>query len=349
MAAFLGATNGLLVGKQEGTPGTVETLAAADIIHRFYNVDIQPDFAMDQAAMKFANGTHAEGPAYSTTRLATLTFDADFIPATAGSNADAVEPGIFNVLNCCGFGNVASSTTGRIARRRAAYACQPWTFKYYMTELGQGSPVTSIITLAGCMGNVVFKGTMNQTLKASFSLKGKLVLAGTTDGTLIAATAASNTKAAQAFIDTTMTLHSNAEKISEWQLDAGNEVSPIWDSLDASGVLYYMVTDSKPRFSCNPLGQKFATKNWISSVLTAPTYSANQPLYGGLQIETPAAGRFSIKGMDAQPMDPKVAAREGFRSWGLNMALLSNGVSGALIDSAQTLEDTYYLLQGTIS
>jgi hypothetical protein len=345
MSAFQGAAPGLLVGKQEGTAGTFETIAAADMVHRFYNVDIQPDLGLDTAGMEYANGGNGRGAAYPTTRIVNLTFDMDFIPAAT----DAAEPGLFNVCNAGGLGNAAVGSTGRIMRLRKAYATQPWSFVYFLTELGEASPISSRIAIAGAMGNVVFKGTMNQVLKASFSLKGKLILASTVDATILAATSATNTKPAQAFTDSTFTIATVAEKVSEWQLDLGNEVSPIWDSSDPSGISHFAITKSAPKFSCNPLGKKFATKNWLSTIATWPTYSANQPLYGGVQIETPAAGRFSCKMMDAQPMNPKLAAREGFKSWGLDMELLANGAPGALIDSVQTLEDTFYWLQGTMS
>jgi hypothetical protein len=157
-------------------------------------------------------------------------------------------------------------------------------------------------------------------------------------------------KPAQAFTDTSCTIHTVAMMVSEWELDLGNVVSPIWSSLDASGILHYAVTDSKVRFKCNPLAQKYATKNWITTISTVPTYSANQPLYGPVAIETAAAGRFSLKIIDAQPLTGGIKARDGFRSWDLNMACLQNGVAGALIDAApRTLEDTFYMLQGTLA
>jgi hypothetical protein len=84
--------------------------------------------------------------------------------------------------------------------------------------------------------------------------------------------------------------------------------------------------------------------------VTAPTYSANQPLYGPVLIETAAAGRFSANMFDCQPLNPKIGTREGFKSWELEMDLLQNGIPSALIQASPcTFEDTFYLLQGTLA
>jgi hypothetical protein len=144
----------------------------------------------------------------------------------------------------------------------------------------------------------------------------------------------------QVFLSNAFSINGTAEKISKWEFNLGNEVKAVPDQSDATGISHYVVVSKKPRFSCNPLGVKQATRDWWAEALSKP--STNNLILG-----TPAAAKLSISSSDMQMLSMAQSEVEGLSAWDMNFKLLPNGVPGTLNDAALTYEDTFELLQGT--
>lgn len=325
-----------MVVKEETTPGTFAAPATDEHVIRIHNIEFTPELTMDDEGSKYANGIHAEDQSILTTQAGTLTFEAKCISGAT----DATAPGFFTLAKMCGCDTIAFTTTGIGLVRRQAYDDNTFSCVIYDKELGGSSPVTTQYQFAGCIGNMTVSASINGVWMAKFTVKGKII--DFVDGSAVVLNAP-GTRVAQNFLSTDCTIHSTASFVSEWEFDLGNEVQPVYASVDGTGISHYVITSSKPRFSANPLAVKQATTDWLSKLQT------NTVPFGPVLIETAAAGRLSLRVIDAQPISLANAPREGMRSWAVTFKALGNGLPGSLIYTAGdiTSEDTFMLLQGT--
>jgi len=330
-----------LVVQEESTPGTMETdLATADNVIRFRDIEISPAIEFDDENSKYANGSHAQDEAIAGVRVCTLTAS---VKVTYSGTA-TTEPQWWKLAKICGLGAIGWDSGSEVAAgsaadgvalvSRAAYDDTPYTCWVLDKEIGS-SPATSILKLKGCVGNGIFtcEGP-GKTVYFNATISG--VYNDLVDGSDIAINAATQTQLAEPFINSAFTIGGKAEKIGSWQLDLGNEVTPIYSQADAGGVLHYAITARRPTFSCNPLAVKQATRDWFNEVVSQTTSA----------ISCPIGTNMTVKGLDAQCMNPSLAAREGLVNYDLNFRLLQNGTPGSLTDAALDLEDTLEFLHG---
>jgi hypothetical protein len=327
--AFLSTRLRTVVGKIESTPGTPETLESADFNVRVYDPQITLGIEVDDEAAKDATGDHAEFESVIGAQTATVSF---YVKANT-SGTPATEPDWFKFAKGCGLVTKAYTTTGTALLPRQSGDVAPMTIWVLDKERGEASPVTTAYKLAGCMGNMVLTAEgIGKPLTARFTFTGKLV--DIVDTTALVLTSP-DTALPEKWLSSTTTVASVKQFASSWSLDLGNEVVPLYDQSEATGIAYYTIASRRPRFTINPLAVKQATTDVLNETLTAAT--------GGLVVTT---ANFRLTAADMQRLPPSVADREGFVAWEQVYKLLRNHTGAALIDSALTAEDTFELIHG---
>lgn len=341
MGTFQSAALRCLIFKTEGaTPGTLAEPATADYVYRIMNPTFTPDLPMDDEGSKYANGSHAEDQSILGAQSGTLEFEMKMVPGAT----NATVPKVFDVAKMCGCTQLTFTTTGIALVRRKAYDDATFSCVIYDTEIGggTGSVVTSLAKFIGCVGTFKVSASIGKPWTWKFTVKGSLL--DYVDGTAIAMNAGVGNGLAQAYRNEDFKIHNTSVNVSEWEFDLGNEMSPIFSSVKASGISHFVLTGCKPRISCNPLAVKQATTDYLAKMETHSSGATSHLLIGA-----PASGRISFKMIDAQPISLANAAREGLINWALNFKGLANGIPGTLLDSATglTQEDTIYFLHGT--
>jgi hypothetical protein len=334
MTVHLGKKLEWLAGKLEATPGTYETVAAADFDVRIFNLEVSPlEIDMDDEGAKDATGNHAETIALAGAKSASINFS---VRCNWGG-AVATEPKWWKFAKACGAGSKVYTTAGVSLVGRTQYDGVTISFVYGVTELGGAAPVTTLYKFKGCMGDMTIGADgIGKPWMAKFAFKG--ALSAVIDGTALVLTAP-DASGSEMFALNTIAINSVAKRCSKFSFSTGNDIQPIIDQLDGSGYLHYAVVGRKPRISIDPLAVKQATQD-IHAVVTAET---TYPIAIATSAATP---HFTLSGISCQLMPPKMVAREGLMAWDSTYRCLANGVTGALIEATLTVEDTWELLQG---
>jgi len=331
-----------LVIKTEGASQGTDAVPTTDN-HTicFRNVEIQPNIEMSEDS-KCANGSHAESPSIAGIKSAQITADVWL----AHSGTDETAPPWFEAFKPCGCGVIGwdgdsavaegSAADGVALVRRTAYDDASYTAYVIESEIGS-SPVYTIYKVAGLMGNVTISQEIGKPAVASFTYTGKLN--DIADGSNIALNSGMSDQVAEAFVGQNFTIGGTSAKVQGWSLDLGNEVTPIYNQNDATGISHYIISSSKPRFSCNPLAVKQATTDWLNIV--------NSETLQAIKTRAAATGKLQVHVLQGQCMSPALAEREGLVSWDLNFKACQNGTPGDLADTDLTLEDTIEILHGT--
>ena len=330
----------VMVIQAETTPGTMETdVATGDFLQRIRNIEISPGFEFDDEGSKYANGSHAEDEAIIGRQPVTITCNAKmtYIDATT-------EPNWWALCKMCGLGAIGWDTGSEVAVgaaadgialvNREAYDDVTYTVWIIDREIGS-SPVYTIYKVRGCMGNAVFSvDGVGRPWLVNFTISG--VCEDIVDGSNIVINSGVQAQLAQAFLSSTVSLGGTAVQVARCQLDLGNTISPLDDQSKAEGIHYFHRTNTQPRISIDPLAVKQATTDW-HSIITANTSHA---------VSMGLGSNMTIKGIDAQPINPGLAEREGLVNWDLTYRCLQNGTPGTQIDAALDLEDTIEILLG---
>lgn len=323
-----------LIAKAESVNGTAETPLAADFDTRIFNLEFSPyEIGMDDEGAKDANGTHAE-----TLFIAGETIGSISFACRMNYGASAAAFGKWSKFaKACGMGEKAWTTAGISLLPRTQYDTESLTMWIIDTELGGGSPVSTIYKFKGCVGNMVVGcDGIGKPWMAKFAFKGCCY--DVFDGSALALTAPDATHP-EIYLTNALTINSIAKYVSKWSMDCGNDVQPLYDQSDATGVGCFCITARKPRFTCDPLSVKQATEDVFDIVTAETPYT--------IYVKAPAtSSHLTVKVMSAQLIPPKLAAREGFVSTERTYRALANGVAGALIDSDLTVEDTWELMNG---
>jgi hypothetical protein len=155
------------------------------------------------------------------------------------------------------------------------------------------------------------------------------------DGTALSLHSTVDTALSEDFLSNVFSIGGISERISSWSFDLGNQINPIIDQSEATGYSHFVLTGAQPRFKCNPLAKKQATRDILNEMLTETS--------GVISLATT---HYTLKLPKTQILSAAQAAREGLVGWDLNFKALQNGIPGTLADSDLTLEDTFEFLQG---
>lgn len=262
-----------LAAKIEATPGTAESLTAAEGAFNAYDIMLQPSISFED---REGSGGFNYLTAISQARSATVTFKTDL--AWDGS---ATEPSIFSVLMpACGW----TETTNVWKPRSEA----PGT---NVKTLTMGVYVDGVLkTIKGAVGTYVITLTTGSMITIDWTFTG--VYAEPSDVAIIAPTYPTDTVLRFASA-TACTFNSIAMKVQQITIDAGNEITMLEDPTTDSGFSHGIITNRRPVISANPEAILVASQNrhniWTTSTAYAISIVLDGPSTSTLAISAPKA------------------------------------------------------------
>jgi hypothetical protein len=267
----------LLAAETEATPGTAETLAAADATFNAYNVVFNQNVAMEERQAPGAFGRMVSVPG---ARIATITFSVD-----AAWDGTATEPSWADTfLPACGW-----VKTGQVFTPRTE---SPGT---NVKTLTMGVYNDGLLWL--CRGAAGTFQAVNPTGRSSvFNFTFTGIWSSTTDVAILSPTYA-----------TALPLR-YANSVTQWNgvdlclenitMDSGNVVTGIECADNESGYEYFMVTDRRVSVTANPLTRLVSGQDRYNKLLDmsehALTWDLDGPTNSKLTFAAPKAQIVSI-------------------------------------------------------
>lgn len=333
----------ILVAKIEDIPGTAESLDDADFDVRIRNPEITPIIEPDDEGSKWARGDHGEAEVVMGAQSGTIAFNIYCV----WGGAVNTEPNWFKFAKGCGQSVVAYASTGLALQPLKASDETTLTIWVYDIQRG-ASPSAIVYKFAGCSGNMVIGAEgIGKPWIANFTFTGKLQDVEDVATADIPVPFGLDTTSADKMLNNSMVIDNVSQKVTNFSLDVGNDVQPVFDQADDTGYSHFGIVARAPRFSCNPLLVPTTTDDvWgrITSGLTgvASTYAL------GIG-DTGLDNKFYLTAPKAQLMTVASANREGLVNWDQTYKLLPNGVTGAVADGDLDEQVTWELLQGSRS
>ena len=158
---------------------------------------------------------------------------------------------------------------------------------WFVNVQGGANPKGLAYKFAGCMGTGTLKGEMTQAYKLSGKFQGKFM--GTVDLTTaqIALITAPDTNNPEKMLSNSVrsitgypTIASTGTsitgtaldwRVSTWELDFGNTISPLPKQSDSSGHDFYIITDRSPKLTIDPIQKTIAEEDVYSIVMNETT------------------------------------------------------------------------------
>lgn len=267
----------VLAAKIEATPGTAESLTAAEAAFNAYNITFQQNVAFEE---REAPGGFARMSAVPGMRMGTISFSID-----SGWDGTATEPGWADTfLPACGWVKSGQVYTPR-------------------TE-APGSNVKTITTavyndgirwlLSGASGTFTVNCQTGRAAVFNFTFQG--ILQTTSDESMLAPTYP--TELPLRYASSVTTWNSVALCLENITLDAGNTVTPIECAANAQGVEYFMVTDRAVRVTANPQTLSVASQDRYGKLLDmsehALTWDLDGPTNSKITFAAPKAQIVSV-------------------------------------------------------
>jgi hypothetical protein len=274
----------VFAAKIEATPGTAETLAAADGAWNIMEADMTPNI---EVSVRPIQGTFRKLPGVAGARGATCTFSLELI----GDGSGGVPDWATTFLAACGI----VDTTGTLTPRNENPGTNVKTLTLGLWETKGASQ--RLKTMVGCMGNVTFEITPGETVRMNFTFTGvwsgvaATAVISPTYPTLLPLRAASGA----------FTINSIAQVFGSCTFDVGNVVVLRPSIATLSGFSHAIITDRTPMFTFDPEAQLIADEDvygeWIASTTRALSCQF-QNATDRVTIAAPAVQRMTIANGD---------------------------------------------------
>jgi hypothetical protein len=235
-----------IAAKVETTPGTAETLAAADLFIA-QNIKLTPRFA--DTANEGLTGVLSREPGVSGIRTADLSFDV----LLKGQGAAGTAPEWRDAIMACGCSETISggvSVTYKPAAPESYY-----TFGFNAPGLG-GAGEDLLFRIAGAQGNMKLSWKAGMPMMASFTMQG--VWVAPADGTVLSPSGWDAT-APYAFLNPAMLFHTVSLAFETFEMDMGNLIEIRPNANSASGALTAQITGRRVTGSVDIEAEKLAT------------------------------------------------------------------------------------------
>jgi hypothetical protein len=320
----------------------METLTSADFDVRVRNPEVTTTVEVDDEASKWASGNHGEDSVVTGSQMGQITFTTRL---TRGATV-TTQPSWFKFAQGCGCLPILYAGKGYGLQPRKQYDEKTMTLWVFDVKRGP-TPTAVCYKFAGCMGNMTIAAAgVGKPWMVTFTFTGKLaqVDMNVANGSILQSIIAEST-CSEKFLQSDVYIGSHAEKVSQFQLDVGNEISPVIDQKDPTGFSLYGITNRKPRLTLNPLMD--STHDVYADVANGVTGCPTQ--YACMVGTTGIAGHVSLHVPAGQIMTAGLANREGLVGWDVNIKCLANGVTGAVASGDLEPEVTWELLQGSRS
>lgn len=271
-----------LAAKVEATPGTAESLTAAEGVFNAYDLMYQPSISFDD---REGSGSFNYLTAQPQAQSATITFKTDL-----AWDGTSTEPTIFSVLMpACGW-----TESTNVWKPRSE---PPGT---NVKTLTMGVYVDGVLkTIKGASGSWVMTLTTGQMITIEWTFTGLYV--EPSDVAIIAPTYP--TDAPLRFASAAAcTFNSVKLLVQQITINSGNEVVLLEDATQASGYSYACITNRKPTITANPESVLVATQNrhniWTNSLAYAIQVTLDGPSSSTLGITAPKAQLINVQESD---------------------------------------------------
>jgi len=309
--------------KLEATAYTAETLVAAD--YDFQADGIQYGHEMNEYKRKYATGTLSQDISIIGKQSGSVSFYVDLAGMTSVNTAGPYS----KLLQACGAKETVISTTGVKWEPSSELTQKPITIE--IVERSEGAtPVQLVITLAGCMGNC--KLVLNQVgepVRMEFEFKGRLQSIADRAFASIIVPALVTTATTARVLSATLTHGGVAQDIDKMTLDFGNDVQPIVDPSNATGIKGFQIVGRDPTLELDPSMKLLATEAWYTQWKASTT--------GAFSCAFSATPLLTISAPKAQYIENGPEERNNYRVLKKKFGLKKNTAAG---------EDEWKLLQG---
>lgn len=275
----------VLAAKVEATPGTLESLTAAEAAFNVMNAEFNANIDVTTRPVQ---GSFKKLPGVPGQRLASCSFSIELI----GTGAGGVPTWATVFLAGCGLVN----STGTVTPRDEAPGSNVKTLSIALYEAGR------VKRMRGAVGTVVFEFVPGQAVMANFTFTG--VFDSIADTAILTPTYP--TLAPIRCSSGAATINSVVQVFSSCSFDVGNVVAVRPTIANAQGASYGIITDRTPTFTIDPEASVIAG-NDIWGDWTAATTRALS-----LQFED-AADSITFAAPAVQRMTISNGDREGLR------------------------------------
>jgi hypothetical protein len=272
----------VLAAKIEATPGTAETLAAADAAFNVMNAEMNANIDVSTRPIQ---GSFRKLPGVPGMRTATCTFSLELI----GDGSGGVPTWATTFLAACGLVN----TTGTLTPRNENPGTNVKTLTIGLYEAGRRK------LMRGAVGNVVFEFVPGQPVMMNFTFTG--VWVGVTDTAILTPTYP--TLAPIRAASGAATINSVVQTFASCSFDVGNVVAIRPSVANAEGATFGIITDRTPTFTIDPEAT-VATGNdiwadWIAGTTRALNIQMNDSA-DEIIFSAPAVQRQTISNGDRE-------------------------------------------------
>ena len=272
----------VLAAKVEATPGTAETLAAADAAFNVMNAEMNANIDVSTRPIQ---GSFRKLPGVPGMRTATCTFSLELI----GDGSGGVPTWATTFLAACGLVN----TTGTLTPRNENPGTNVKTLTIGLYEAGRRK------LMRGAVGNVVFEFVPGQPVMMNFTFTG--VWVGVTDTAILTPTYP--TLAPIRAASGAATINSVVQTFASCSFDVGNVVAIRPSVANAEGATFGIITDRTPTFTIDPEAT-VATGNdiwadWIAGTTRALNIQMNDSA-DEIIFSAPAVQRQTISNGDRE-------------------------------------------------
>lgn len=328
----------ILVAKVETTPGTMETITAADFNTKIFNPTISMTVEPDDDAAKYANGNHGEDVAVMGIQHGTIGFS---MKMQASDGGVTVAPSWAKFAYGAGLAPVSYSGTGWALQPLKSYDEKTLTIWVYKIKRG-ANPTATVFKYAGCMGTLTVGGDgTGKPVMMNYSFMGKLVDVDFNVSTIPDINTVDDT-CYERMMGTSVKVDSVTRHIESASLDTGNEISMLKDMNEDTGIGFFGITKRSPRYTMNPL-----MISYTGAEVTDYDYfygsTTGCPATPDIVLTTQ---HFTITMPKCQLSSLAPSSRDGLSSFDQTWRVLGNGYTGVLADSAMPAEATFEILQG---
>ena len=275
----------VLAAKVEATPGTLETLTAAEAAFNVMNAEFNANIDVTTRPIQ---GSFRKLPGVPGSQLATCSFSLELI----GTGAGAVPTWATTFLSACGIVN----TTGTLTPRNETPGTNVKTLSIALHEGGR------VKRMRGAVGTVVFEITPGQAVMANFTFTG--VFDSIADTAIISPTYPTLLPIRAA--NGAATINSVAQAFSTCSFDVGNVITVRPSVASAQGATFFVITDRTPVFNIDPEATVLSGNDIWADWVAATTRALS------IQIED-ASDRITFAAPAVQRMTIANGDREGLR------------------------------------
>lgn len=249
----------VLAVKVETTPGTAESLTAAEAAYNFMDAEMNADITVSTRPIQ---SSFRKLPGVPGSRAAEATFSLELI----GDGAGTYPAWATTLLAGCG---IAESPTDTATPLSEAPGTNVKTLTLGLYENGRRK------LMSGAVGNVQFVITPGEPVMMNFTFRG--VWQGVSDTAILAPTYPTLTPIRASNTGGGFTINSVAQTFASATFDVGNQITLRPSTATTTGFAHGVITDRTPTWSIDPEAKLVATQDvfgdWVAGTTRALSFA----------------------------------------------------------------------------